>query len=156
MVPAMSAVAVRPPPPLLTVSVTVPLPLPPDDTFIQPVLLLVVHGQPAAVVTCTVRVPPVEAMVNEVGETSYVHVDGSGADWETVTVRPATVTVALLAAPLLIPDVTVAVPGPFAPPATDSQFAPLDEPQVHPWVVATETVADPPVAGKLSSTGLTL
>ena len=152
----MTADAVREPPEVpCTVRVTVPLPCPPSVTFIQPVLLFVVHSQPAAVVTVTSKLPPVEGTVSEVGDTTYEHPVGAGADCVTVTVRPATVTVAVLAAPLLIPDVTDAVPGPFAPPATDSQFTPLDELQPHPCVVATETVADPPVAGKLSAIGLT-
>ena len=72
-----------------------------------------------------------------------------------LTVRPATVTGPVLASPLLMPDVIVAVPEPGPLPKTESQFAPLAELQVHPCAVLIETVAEPPVAGKLSEPGLT-
>ena len=83
-------------------------------------LLVAVHAQPVAAVTVTLPLPPAATMFCVAGDSAIVH---ETPDCVTVTVCPATVTVALrddvvvLAAAV---TVTVPLPDPL-PPARDRQ-----------------------------------
>lgn len=83
-----------------TVSDTVPFPVPdePAETSIQETLLEAVHVQPVPAVTPAVKPPPAAPMLWALeGDTEGEHPEA----WLTVKVAEPTVTVPLLAAPVL-------------------------------------------------------
>jgi len=96
-------------------------------TVIHEALLAAVQAHPAVVLTSVVPVPPAAGTLSSCGEIEKLH-DGVGAGgvglllaaWETVNVRPATVRVPVLAAPVFAATVnaTLPLPVPLAPDVT--------------------------------------
>jgi hypothetical protein len=85
-----------------TLNETLPLPVPeaPAVTLIHGALVVAVHAHVAAdAVTAMVPVPPASAKFWLDGEIENVHAGGGAAVWLIVNALPATVIVALLAAP---------------------------------------------------------
>jgi hypothetical protein len=118
--------------------VTVPLPVPlaPDATEIQETLLAAVHAHPAEAVTDTEEpVDPAAATEIVDGAAEYEQ-DAEGCD--TVTVCPATVRVALRAAPVLADALkaTEASPDPFVADVIDNHVALLAAVQAQPVCVS--------------------
>ena len=81
---------------------------------------------------------------------------GGRAAWLTVTVWPATTTVAVRPPAALLVTATVAVPGPEPLPLTDAHDEPDDEVHVHPAAVVTDTVAVPEPDWKVTDVGDTV
>ena len=103
-------------------------------TVIHEALLAAVQAHPVVVLTSVVPVPPVAGTLSSCGEIEKLH-DGVGAGgvglllaaWETVNVRPAIVSVPVLAAPVLLATLkaTEPLPVPAAPDVTVIHVAPL-------------------------------
>src|SRR5690348_7515515 len=108
--------------------------------LIQDGMLLIVHEHPAGVVTAN---EPDEALAPaeiDVGFAVNVH---AAADWLTVSVCPATVTLPVLEVPFgLTATVTVAVPLPEPLPLSDSHEVPVDDDHAQPLPAVTVTVND--------------
>ena len=125
-----------------TLYVTWPLPEPllPVLTVNHCVLVDAVHAHPVPAVTETLPVAdaaPIEVLVGEM-----LKVQGTGASWVTVNVRPAIVTVpARCVVPVFaaIEYPTVPLPLPLAPEVIVIQEAELDAVHVQPVVVVTLT-----------------
>jgi hypothetical protein len=95
-------------------------------TVIHEALLDAVQAHPAVVLTSVVPVPPSAGTLSSCGEIEKLH-DGDGAGgggvglllpaWEAVNVRPATVRVPVLAAPVFAAtlNATLPLPVPLAP-----------------------------------------
>jgi len=140
-----------------TVKVTVPLPAPAaaDVTVIQGALLAAVHMQPDPVVMAADS-PEVPAAGAELvsGATVYGHV----ADWLTVYLSPATVTVPLRGPPSFDATwiVTLPLPAPAAPAVTEIQLTSLFAVHAHPLPAVTENTPDPPATPMVWSEGESL
>lgn len=110
-----------------------PLPLPPEVIDSQDALLVADHSHPAAAATPIVPVPPAAGKDAVSGEMLYEQ----PVPCDTVTVRPAMVTLPVLAGPVVA--------------ATTSVTKPSPTPDAGPWIEihGTSTDADqaqPPVA----------
>jgi hypothetical protein len=137
--------------------VTEPLPVPlPLVMTIQSGAPLVLHAQSLDVVTATVVDPPAAVTLKLVGAIEYAQAEFATA-CVTVTVWPATVSVALRAAPVFAPMLSVTVPLPPLPPVPvmaihDGTPLMLQE---HSSVAVTVSVDDPPPASMETDEGLT-
>ena len=156
VVPAIVSVPVRPDVTVFaaTLNPTVPLPDPeaPLVTEIQAALLDAVHGQPVAMVTLLLPVPPDSEKDWPLGEIDAEHV---AAACVTVNVAPAIVSVpvridaTVFAATL---KVTVPLPDPVAPPVTVIHAALLVAVQLQP--VAADTAVLPLAAASVNDSAL--
>ena len=124
-----------------------PEPLLPVFTVSHCVLVDAVHAQPVPAVTETVPVDdagPIEVLVGEM-----LKVQGTGASWVTVNVRPAIVTVpARCVVPVFaaIEYPTVPLPLPLAPEVIVIHGTLLDAVHAHPAAAVTVDVRAPPLA----------
>ncbi len=129
------------------VNETEPFPDPdaPDVTVSQPSLLTAVHAHPAGAVTATLPLPPVEAILCDVGEIVSVHVIPACV---TVKVLPAIVSVPVRDDVDVLadtPKLTEPFPDPDAPAVTVSQpVLLLTAVQAQPEGAVTATVPVPP------------
>jgi hypothetical protein len=143
--------------------VTVPLPVPLDAPGIvsHGALDVATHAHVGVeAVTVTVPVPPSAVTFAVVGEMVNVHDGGGGGvpDCVTVTVRPASVTVADRSAPLLAATVSVTLVSPLPLVALSvTHGTPLDA--VHaqlPCAASIRTIALPPDAPIVTVVGATV
>ena len=126
-----------------------PVPLPPV-TVIHDGAPVVVHVHPAAVVTATAVDPPDPLGLKVVGLMLYVH----GAACVTVNDCPAIVSVAVRAAPVFAATTTVTDPFPLPlPPVTVIHDGAPVVVHVHPPLVVTSTLVEPPAAVGLTLVG---
>jgi hypothetical protein len=89
-----------------TLNATLPVPVPEAAAvmLIHGALVVAVHAHVVAdAVTAMVPAPPASAKFCVGGEIENVHAGGGAAAWLIVNVLPATVIVALLAAPVFAP-----------------------------------------------------
>jgi hypothetical protein len=139
-----------------TLKPTVPLPVPlaPDVTVMNGALLDDVHAHPVVVVTVTEPGPPAPGIDCVPGE---IENEQEPADWFTVNVLPATVSVperlcvAVFAAPLKF---TVPLPFPLAPLVIVSHAALLVAVQLQPVWAVTADEPVPPAAASCWLVGL--
>ena len=130
----------------VTDTVPLPEPLAPLVIVSHVALFVAVHVQPVAAVTATEPLPPAATMFCVAGDRATVH---ETPDCVTVTVCPATVTVALredvdvLAAAV---TVTVPLPDPLPPLAIVNHVALLVADHVQPVATVTPTEPLPPAA----------
>ena len=138
-----------------TVNVTVPVPLP----LALPVIvihvnvLVVVHEQPAAVVTVVDPFAPPATTDCDVGESENVQPVGSCV---TVNVRPAIVAVAVRCKVVVLGGalkVTVPLPFPLAPLVSVSHPVLLTAVHVQPAAVVTAVEGAPPLEPTFCDTG---
>ena len=158
--PAIVSVADRAPPVFAsTVSSTVPLPLPlplPLVKVIHDGSPVVDQPQPLAVETATDVGPPPAGAAWLVGFNVYVQL-GAAAAWLTVNARPATVSVAVRAAPVFACTVRFTVPFPLPLPLPLVKVIHDGSPvvdQLQPLDVATATEVVPPEAAMLRFVGV--
>ena len=139
-----------------TANANVPLP-DPDATPVavtHDALLDAVHSHPAAAVTVACPVPPLAPKDEGASETANVQ---PPVACDTVTARPAIVTVVERAAPefAATASVTDPPPDPEAPWVTDTHGAALCAVHAHPSGPCTEIRASPPDAGTETLIGST-
>lgn len=156
VVPATAIVPVRADPvEAATENSSSPFPLPdaPATIWIQGTVDVAVHEHPAAAAIAIFPVPPSAGIAVLSGAMRKAH----ACDWDTVTVWPATVTVAVLGAPLVgaTDSVTVPVPASVAGPLTVIHGTPLEADHGHPAAEATRTATVPPAAPTAYATGST-
>ena len=147
-----------------TVTVPLPVPLAPLVTVSHGAFEAAVHAHDGAdAVTVIVPVPPSAVTVAVVGEIVKLHGGGGGggggvAVCDTVTLRPAIVSVAERSAPLFAATVTVTVVSPLPLAALSvAHGALLDavQPQL-PCAASMRTVLLPPDAPKVNADGVTV
>jgi hypothetical protein len=126
--------------------------VPDPVTVIQEVVVDEVHVQPACDVTVKVPELPNADGVRLKGVTAKLH----GADCVTVTLLPATVSVAVREAVVVFGDAlkpTVPLPVPLDPLTTLTHPALLAAVHPQPAVVVTATLPDPPAAANACDAG---
>ena len=139
-----------------TLKLTLPSPDPgePPVTVIHGALLTAVQVHPPGDITDTVPGPPAAVIVVDAAPSVNVHPESC----ETVSARPAIVTVPLRVGPVCACASTCTVPGPdpLAPDTTANHGALLTAVHAHDAAAPTDTITEPPVAGTVCANGLTV